>query len=69
MIKVRYAYKIVVGKHEGKGVLRRHRSRWKDDIKIKLKGIVCEGVDWIHLAQDWDQWVADVNTVKNLNIT
>jgi hypothetical protein len=25
-----------------------------------------EGVDWIHLAQDRDQWQALVNTVMNL---
>jgi hypothetical protein len=24
------------------------------------------GMDWIHLAQDRDQWKAVVNTVKNL---
>jgi hypothetical protein len=25
-----------------------------------------EGVDWMHLAQDRDQWQAVMNTVKNL---
>jgi hypothetical protein len=27
-----------------------------------------EGVDWIHLAQDRDQWQALVNTVMNLQV-
>jgi len=28
----------------------------------------CEGVDWIHLAQDRDQWRALVNTVTHLRV-
>jgi hypothetical protein len=31
-----------------------------------LKEIRCEGVDWIHLAQDWDKWQTLVNMVVNL---
>jgi hypothetical protein len=29
---------------------------WEHNIKIDLKEIGCEGVDWIHLAQDKDKW-------------
>jgi hypothetical protein len=36
--------------------LRRPRRRWKDNIKIALKEIWWEGVDWIHMAQDKDRW-------------
>jgi len=32
--------------------LERFMYRWEDNIKMDLKGIECEGVDWIHLAQD-----------------
>jgi hypothetical protein len=32
---------------------------------MDLKGIGCENVDWIHQAQDWDQWQAFVNAVMN----
>jgi hypothetical protein len=39
--------------------------RWQDNIKIDLKKIGWKGVDWIHLAQDRDHWVALVNTVIN----
>lgn len=27
----------------------RPRLRWKDDIKVDLKGVECYGVDWIHV--------------------
>jgi hypothetical protein len=33
---------------------------------MNLREAGWEGVDWIHLAQDWDQWPAVVNTVMNL---
>jgi hypothetical protein len=34
-------------------------------MRINLRDVVCEGVDWMHLAQDSDQWRALVNTVLN----
>jgi hypothetical protein len=40
------------------------RHRWEDNIKIDLKEIGWEAVDWIHLAQYSDQWPAVVNVVK-----
>jgi hypothetical protein len=33
-----------------------------------LREIGCDGVDWIELAEDRDQWRALVNTVKNLRV-
>jgi hypothetical protein len=36
------------------------------NIEIDLRGIGWDGMDWIHLAQDRDQWRALVNTVMNL---
>jgi hypothetical protein len=39
-----------------------------DDIKIVLREIVWDGMDWIDLAQDRDQWMALVNTVMNLRV-
>jgi hypothetical protein len=56
MEKMRNAYTILVGKPEGKKTLRRSKRNWEDNIKTDLTEIRLEGVDWIHLAQDRDQW-------------
>jgi hypothetical protein len=53
-------------KHEGKRSLGRHGRKWEDNIRMDLKEIEYEVVDWIRLAQDGDQWLALVNTVMNL---
>jgi hypothetical protein len=38
---------------------------WEDNTKMDLREIIYGGVDWIHLAQDRDQWRALVNMVMN----
>jgi hypothetical protein len=61
--------KIVVGKSEGKRSLRRPwRSRWEDNIKMNLKEVRMQVVDWIHVAQVEDRWRTLVNTVMNLRV-
>jgi hypothetical protein len=62
----RNAYKILVGKPEGKRPLGIPRDRWGDNIRLCLREIGWGGMDWIDLAQDRDQWRALVNTVMNL---
>jgi hypothetical protein len=57
-----------VGKPEGKKPLGRPRRRWEDNIRIDLREIEWDGMDWIDLAQDRDQWRALLNTVMNLRI-
>jgi hypothetical protein len=57
-----------VGKPEGKRPLGRPRRRWLDNIQIDLREIGCDGMDWIELAQDWDQWRGLLNMVMNLQI-
>jgi hypothetical protein len=37
-----------------------------DDDDDDLREVGWEGVDWIHLTQDRDQWRSVVNTVLNL---
>jgi hypothetical protein len=37
-----------------------------DNIKMDLTEIEWDGVDWIYMAQDRNQWSALVNTVLNL---
>jgi hypothetical protein len=49
------AYKILVGKPEGKRPLGRPRRKCEDNIKMDLRDIGMEGTDWIHLAEDRDQ--------------
>jgi hypothetical protein len=46
--------------------LGRPRRRWVDNIKMDLREIGWDGVDWIDLAQDRDQWRSLVNMVMNL---
>ena len=68
MWEVRGAYRVLVGKPEGKRPLGRPRHRWEDNIKIDLQEVGCEDMDWIQLAQDRDRWHALVNVVMNLRV-
>jgi hypothetical protein len=63
MGETRNAYRILVGKPEGSP-----RRRWVYNIKMDLGEIGLDGVDWIELAQDRDQWRALVNTMMNLRV-
>jgi hypothetical protein len=51
----RDAYRILLGKPEGKRLLGRQKRRWVDNIKMDLREIGCGGMDWIDLAQDRNQ--------------
>jgi hypothetical protein len=62
------AYSILMGKPERKKPLGRPRRRWMDNIKTNLREIGGDGMDWIDLAQDRDQWRALVNTVMNFRV-
>jgi hypothetical protein len=64
----RNAYRILVEKPGGKRPLARPRRRGVDNIKMDLREIGWDGMDWIDLAQDRDQWRALVNTVTNLRV-
>jgi hypothetical protein len=66
MGQMRNAYSTLVGKPERKKPLGRRRSRWEDNIKMDLREIGWEGVDWLHVAQDRNQSQALMNTVINL---
>jgi hypothetical protein len=62
------AYRILVGKPEGKRPLGGPRHRWVDNIKMVLREIEWGGMNWIDLAQDRDQWRALVNTIMKLSL-
>jgi hypothetical protein len=53
---------------EGKKPLGKPRRRWVDNIKIDLRDIGWDGMDWIELVQARNQWRALVNTVMNLRV-
>jgi hypothetical protein len=58
------AYRILVGKPEGKIPLGRPRRGWMDSIKMYVREIGWDGVDWIDMAEDR----ALVNLVLNLRV-
>ena len=62
----RGAYRVLVGKPEGKRPLGRPRRRWVDNIRMDEVG--CGYVDWIGLAQDRDRWRTLVSAVMNLRV-
>jgi hypothetical protein len=53
-------------KLEGKRALGRPRRRWVDNIRMDFREIGLDGVDWMNMAQDRDQWRSLVNTVMNV---
>ena len=48
----RGAYRVLVGKPEGKRPLGRPRLRWENNIKMDLQGVGWKGMDWMDLAQN-----------------
>ena len=62
------AYRVLVGKPEGKRQLGRPRRRWVDNIRMDLHEVGCGDVDWIGLAQDRDGWRKLVSAVMNLRV-
>jgi hypothetical protein len=64
----RNAYRILVGKPEGKRPRGRPRRRWVNNIKLDLREMGWGVVDWINLAQNRNQCRPLVNTVMNLRV-
>ena len=60
------AYRVLVGKLDGKRSLGRPRRRWADNIRTDLQEVGCGYMDWIGLAQDRDSWRTLVSAVMNL---
>jgi hypothetical protein len=64
----RNAYRLFMGKPEGKRPLGRPRRRWVDNIRMDLGEVGRGDVDWIGLAKDRNRWRALVNSVLNLRV-
>ncbi|KAJ4431957.1 hypothetical protein ANN_20566 [Periplaneta americana] len=62
----RNAYRVLVGRPEGKIPLGRPRRRWEDNIKMDLREVGYDDREWINLAQDRDHWRAYVRAAMNL---
>jgi hypothetical protein len=69
MWEKRIAYRLLVGKPEGRRPLGRPRRRWVDNIKRDLGEVGWGDVDLIGLAQDRNRWRALVNSVLNLRVS
>jgi hypothetical protein len=64
----RNAYRLLVGKPEGKRPLGRPSRRWVDNIRMDLVEVGWGDVDRIGLAKDRNRWRAVVNSVLNLRV-
>jgi hypothetical protein len=64
----RGAYRILVGRPEGRRSLGRPRHRWEDNIKMDLQEVEWGEMNWIDMAQDRDRWRALVSVVMNLRV-
>jgi hypothetical protein len=68
MVEKRNAYRLLVGKPEGRRPLGRPRRRWVDNIRMDSGEVGRGDVDWIGLAQDRNRRRALVNSVLNLRV-
>jgi hypothetical protein len=68
MREKRKAYRLLVGKPEGKRPVERPSRGWMVNISMDLGEVGCSDVDLIGLAQDRKRWRALVNSVLNLGV-
>ena len=61
-------HKVLVGKPEGKGLMRSPKRRWENNIKMDLEEVGRGCGDWMELAKDRDRWPALVSTVMNFRV-
>jgi hypothetical protein len=64
----RNAYRLLVGKPEGKRPLGRPRLKLVDNIRMDLGEVEWGDVDWIGLAKNRNKWRAVVNSVLKLRV-
>jgi hypothetical protein len=57
----------VIGKLEGKRTFARPRHRWEDNV-MDFRETWCKVVDWMHLAEDRNQWRTLVNKIISIQV-
>jgi hypothetical protein len=62
----RGVYRVLIGRPKVERPLGRSRHRWEDNIKLDMREIGIDGVNWIQLAHDRAQWWTFVNMMMNL---
>jgi hypothetical protein len=65
---MRNVYSIFIGKPDRKRPLGRPRCRCENNIRIVVREIEWEGLDWMHLDQGTDHWLTLVNKVMNFQV-
>jgi len=68
MGEVMGAFRVLVGKPEGKRPMGRPRCRSVDNISLDLQEVGCGYMDWFGLAQDRETWRTHVSAVMNLRV-
>jgi hypothetical protein len=64
----RGAYRVLLGRREGRRPLGRPKRRWENNIKMDFQEVGWGGMDWIDVIQNRDRWRAVVNAVMNLGV-
>jgi hypothetical protein len=64
----RGVYMVLMGRLKGKRSLGRPKRRWEYNIKMGLREVGCEDMDWLELARGRDMWRVLVNKVMNLRV-
>jgi hypothetical protein len=62
------AYRLLMGKPEGRRPLGRPRRRWLDNMRMDLVEVGWGDEDWIGLVEDRERWRALVNSVLNFRV-
>jgi hypothetical protein len=62
------AYRLLVGKPEGKRMLGRPRRRWVNNVRMDLVEVGLGDVDRIGLTEDRNTWIALINLILNLRV-
>jgi hypothetical protein len=59
----------LVGKPEGNRPFVTPRRRWGDNIRMVLKEVGWEGVDWMEVDRNRENWRVLINTIINFRVS